>query len=248
MGACARDARSVIVGRRGKSLGGVDLAEQTGRGDEVPRAPEGVEERLKAYGLHRFVKALPTMEPTHDDIPFDPARNDVKQFYLHVPVESLADLKLWTGLPNDHIDHTKYRNHLKRVKEPALTSVVGSEILDVVEQQVVADAEFNLLFGYVDEELLRNAFWMAVAHGLLERVKDLHILHLQDLVVQDGQRVTISNTPTAFFQTITVYGSGVIDFRSGCKVIADTISHVPFPVVSIDGDIGNGPVTSRLNG
>jgi hypothetical protein len=224
------------------------LAEQTGKRDDVPRSPESVEERLKAYGLDRFVKTLPTIAPTHDDIHFDPGRNDVKQFYIHVPVESLADLKLWTGLPNDHIDHSKYRNHLKRVDEPVLTSVVGAEILKVVDQQVVADAEFNLLFGYVDQELLRNPFWMAVAHGLLERVKDLHILHLQDLVVHDGQRVTISSTPTAFFQTITVYGSGVIDFRSGCKVIADTISHVPFPVVTIDDEIDGGPVTGRLNG
>jgi hypothetical protein len=224
---------------------GVELAEQTGTSDEVPAPdPQSIQERLEQYGLYRFVQTLPTLAPSYDDIHFDPACEDVKQFYLHVPVESLADLKLWTGLPNDHIDHTKYKNHLKQVKVPTLAAQVGPEILQVVEPQVITDAEHNLLFGYVDDQLLRNPFWMAVAHHLLERNSSIYILHLMDLVVQDGQTVRISNTPTAFFRKVTVYGSGLIDFHGDCKLIADTVEHIPTPILG--GDDGGIVTTNPL--
>jgi hypothetical protein len=49
---------------------------------------------------------------------------------------------------------------------------------------------------------------------------------VQDLVVHDGQTVTISNTPTAFFDNVTVYGTGLLDFQGNCKLIAETVEYV----------------------
>jgi hypothetical protein len=210
------------------------LAQNPGKGSDVPSEPETIQERLKRYRLDRFVKALPTLPPTRDDIHFDPGRKELMQFYARVPVESLDDLKLWTGFPNDHIDHAKYKGHLKPFTVPALASMVGARVLDVVSDQTLADAEHNLLFGYVDQELLRDVFWMAVAHRLLERIPSLPILVIKDLIVYNDQRVTFSNTPTAFFNTVTLYGSGRLQFRDACKVITDKIESVPFPRLLAD--------------
>jgi hypothetical protein len=232
---------------RAVRLGGseVELTEQTNRSDQDPTpGPEGIEERLKRYRLFRFLQELPTLPPSNDDIHFDPANERMNQFYLHAPVESLDDLKLWMGLPNDHIDHKKYRNHLRQVEVPKLTSVVGRDIVRVVDAQVIADAEQNLLFGYVDAELLRNEFWMAVAHGLLERLRNIYILVIQDLVVHDSQTVRFSNTQTAFFNSVTIYGSGRLDFGSDCKLIADSISYIPkLPVPDVTGGPDAGDAT-----
>lgn len=221
------------------------MAEQTGSDQDPTHGPQSVEERLRLYGLYGFIKELPTMPPISGAIHFDPANEQVNQLYIRAPVESLDQLKLWTGLPNDHIDHTRYRSHLKQVTVPTLAEKVGPEILQVVEPQVIADAEHNLLFGYVDDELLRHPFWMAVAHRLLERNRSISILCLMDLVVQDGQTVTFSNTPTAFLQKVTVRGSGVLDFRDDCKLIADQIEHIPMPI--LDGGDDDGTVTTRTS-
>jgi hypothetical protein len=108
---------------------------------------------------------------------------------------------------------------------------VTPDILSRVDPQLVADAEFNLLFGYVDDELLSIDFWRAVHYRLLERYTSIYVLALQDLVVRDGQRVTFSNTTTAFFNTVTIYGSGSLDFRGDCKLIADRVERVVLPAV-----------------
>jgi hypothetical protein len=202
----------------------VDLeAKLTERADGSGKVPvpasESIEQRLRQYRLDRFVTTVGSLSPTHEDIYFNPARDDVKQYYVEVPVESLDDLKLWTGIPNDQIDHAKYRSHLKMVRVPTLTSVVGREILKVVAPEDIAAAEFNLLFGHVNDELLRNDFWMAVAHGLLERMTSIHVLVLEELIVHDGQTVTVSNTPTAFFGNLITQGTGLVKFLCDCKLI-----------------------------
>ncbi len=188
--------------------------------------PEGPQERLRHYRLDRLVTTLPTLPRVRGDIHFDPAREDVKQFYLQAPVQSLEDLKLWIGLPNDHVDHTRYWQHLRTVAVPPVSARPGNAVLNDLPPQVIADAEHNVLFGFVDEVLLADPFWKAIATRLLER-KHVAILHAADLVVDDGQSVTISNTPTAFFNRVTVYGSGSIILRNDCKLIADTVEHLP---------------------
>jgi hypothetical protein len=194
--------------------------QKRGKGDnELPDA-EGMAERFREYRLDRFGTTLREFPDTQADIPFDPANPDVRQFYVRAPVESLDDLKLWTGVPNDRLEPT-WTSHLKCVTVPAPQTVKQTAL----DPQLVADAEHNILFGYVDDKLLSNAFWRLIADGLLERWRTINILLLQDLVVNDGQTVTLSNTQTAFFRKVTVYPTGVIKFRDDCKIIADTIEH-----------------------
>lgn len=179
-------------------------------------------ERLREYRLDRFVTTLPVFPETSGDIHFDPDKGDVRQFYVRVPVDSLDDLKMWKGLPNDHIDHTKYTSHLRCVTVPGLETVKGMGLTP----RLVADAEHNVLFGQVDEALLSNTFWKLIADGLLEKWRTVNILTLLDLVILDGQTVTLSNTQTAFLRKLTIYGSGVLSLQSDCKIIADTVQHV----------------------
>lgn len=178
-------------------------------------------ERLREYRLDRFAPDLREFPDTHDDVIFDPDNPDLRQFYVRAPVESLDDLKLWTGAPNDRLE-PEWTHHLRCVSVPAPQTVkdVG------LDPQLVADAEYNVRFGYVDDKLLSNAFWRLIADGLLERWRSINILLLQDLVVSDGQTVTLSNTQTAFFRKVTVYPRGLINFQDDCKIIADTIEHI----------------------
>jgi len=198
------------------------LAEQrpgSGNGD-LPDA-EAMAERIREYRLDRFATTLPEFPETQADIDFDPENPDVREFYVRAPVESLDDLKLWTGAPNDRLEPT-WTDHLKCVSVPAPDTIKGT----VLDPQLVADAEHNVRFGYVDDKLLSNAFWRLIANGLLERWRTINILLLQDLVVYDGQTVTLSNTQTMFLRKLTVYRTGVIRFEDDCKLIADTIEHI----------------------
>ena len=81
----------------------------------------------------------------------------------------------------------------------------------------------------MDDKLLSNAFWRLIADGLLERWRMVNILCLLDLVVYDGQTVTLSNTQTAFFRKVTLYGSGILSLQSDCKIITDTFEHIASP-------------------
>lgn len=198
------------------------MAEKTA-GNGEPAVPDGeaMAERIRKYRLDRFVKVLPELPETQEDIHFDPHNADMRQFYVRAPVESLDDLKLWTGAPNDRLEPT-WTDHLKCVALPDPETIKGT----VLDPQLVADAEHNVRFGYVDDKLLSNAFWRLIADGLLERWRVINILLLQDLVVNDGQTVTLSNTQTMFLRKLTVYPTGVISFQDNCKLIADTIEHI----------------------
>ncbi len=205
---------------------------------------EGAQEHLERYGLDRFISVLPSLPPTEKDIHFDPSDGDAAKYYLTVPVTSLADLKLWTGIPNDHIDHTQHTDHLPCVNAPRLASI---DALKQVEAEVIADAEDVLLNGYVDDKLLSQPFWGAVAAGLVARWPSLTILTLSDLVVHDGQTVVFSNTPTAYFNKVTVHGSGTLDVRSDCKMIVRTFEYVSSPEVK--GNVGGvGRTQDRKRG
>jgi hypothetical protein len=197
------------------------------RGESDGDLPDAaaIAERLREYRLDRFAKELRPLPETAQDITFAPDDRDLRQFYVRAPVESLDDLKLWTGIPNDHIDHSDHTGHLRCVTVPALETVKRGQL----DPQVVADAEHNLRFGYVDDKLLSNAFWKLIADGLLERWRTVNVLLAQDLDVLDGQTVTLSNTQTAFFRKVTVYGSGVLSLQDDCKIIADTVEHVASP-------------------
>jgi hypothetical protein len=201
------------------------LAEQKrGTGDRDLPDAEAMAERFRDYRLDRFGTMLREFPETQADVHFDPDNPDVRQFYVRAPVESLDDLKLWTGVPNDRLDPND-RSHLKCVSVPAAQTIKETAL----DPQLVADAEQNILFGYVDDKLLSNAFWRLIAEGLLERWRTVNILLLQDLVVNDGQTVTLSNTQTAFFRKVTIYGTGVLSLQSDCKIIADTVEHIASP-------------------
>jgi hypothetical protein len=210
------------------------VTEHPDRDRELPMSDrEGAQEHLERYGLDRFISVLPTVPPIEEDIHFDPSNADAANYYLTAPVTSLADLKLWTGIPNDHIDHTQYTDHLPCVNVPVLASI---DALKQIDAQVIADAEYSLLNGYAGDELLSHPFWGAVAAGLLERVPSLPILTLLDLIVRDGQTVVLSNTPTAYFNRVTVYGSGTLDFQSDCKMIVQKFEYIDSPKVK--GEVG----------
>ncbi len=204
-------------------------------------APESIPERLKRYRLDRFVKTLPTLPRSHGDIRFDPSRDDVKQFYVHVPVQSLADLKLWMGYPNEQYAHPKQEGRpTPGVDPPVQTRHVGLTV-GPADEAVVEAAEHHVLFGYVDDSLLADPFWSSIVNGLLQRVPRIPIVLAENLVVPDGTTVTLANTPTAFFDRVTVYGSGSIRFLSDCKLIANTFEVLPAPSVS------DGPGTTTTH-
>lgn len=198
------------------------------RGVQQFPSPDPIE-RLKFYRLDRFVSTLPTLPPTRGDLVLDPKRDDCKKYYARVPVESLDDLKLWLGFPNDHIDHRRHWQHLKHVPVPHVDPrrQKGGDVLGHVPKQTIEDAEHNVLHGYTDADFLAHPFWSAIVKRLLDRWRFLDILTIADLVVSNGDTVTISGTPTAYFNRVTVHGSGRIVFDSNGKLIADTIEHIP---------------------
>ena len=198
------------------------MAEQKrGTGDGELPDTGAMAERIRDYRLDRFGRTLRDFPETKADVHFDPDNADVREFYLRARVDSLDDLKLWTGVPNDRLEPA-WTDHLKCVSVPPPQTIKETPL----DPQLVKDAEHNILFGYVDDKLLSNGFWRLIADGLLERWRMLNILLLQDLVVNDGQTVTFSNTQTAFFRKVTVYPTGVIRLGSDCKIIADTIEHI----------------------
>jgi hypothetical protein len=201
------------------------LADQKrGNGDQKLPDAEAMAERFRAYRLDKFGTTLREFPDTKADIHFDPDNTDLREFYVRAPVESLDDLKLWTGVPNDRLSPEDTR-HLKCVSVPAPQTIMETGL----DPQLIADAEHNIRFGYVDDKLLSNPFWKLVADGMLERWRSINILLLQDLVVYDGQTVTLSNTQTAFFRKVTVHPTGVIDVQSDTKIIADTVEHIAAP-------------------
>lgn len=184
-----------------------------------------VHERLKAYRLDRFVKALHHLPPAQQDLHFDPGREDTRQYYVRAEVGSLEDLKAWIGLPDDHVDHDRHQAHLKHVQVPDMPA--GGDVLGRVPPQTLADAEHNVLQGRVSEDMRSHPFWKAVIDNLLKQYRFVYILVIDHLDVATGHTVTLSNTPTAFFNRVTVHGSGSIRLDSSVKIIADVVEHVP---------------------
>ena len=186
------------------------------------RIAETPQELLKRYRLDRFVTTLPKLPPAHGDVDFDPARDDLKGFYIQVPVKALDDLKLWIGTPNEeHAGHAA-------VAKGRATQQAGPAP-ELMDEAVISAAEHHVLFGRVDDALLSDSFWSGIVSGLLDRISQISILIGQDLVVPDKTMVRIANTPTAYFHRVTVYGSGTIRFLSNCKLICETFEMLPAP-------------------
>jgi hypothetical protein len=191
----------------------------------LERVAETPQERLKRYRLDRFVTTLPKLPPPHGDIDFDPARADLKGFYILAPVKTLDDLKLWIGSPND-----EHAAHTAASRGRPLSQVGPAPAL--LDDAVIAAAEQQVLFGRVDDALLSDPFWSGIVSGLLRRYSQIPILIAQDLVVPDRTTVRIANTPTAFFHRVTVYGSGTIRILSDCKLITETFEVLLAPSTS----------------
>jgi hypothetical protein len=202
--------------------------------DAARGVPSELRDWLREYRLDRHITTWPTSPPPKGDLLFDPERADVKQYYVRVPVESLADLKAWIGAPNKNPASLEKAGRADatrsgRQSAPIHTGGIDDPTLRAAEQQV--------LFEDVDERMLGDAFWSGVVRGLLDHWREIPMLVVSSLVVPDDVTVRISNTPTAVFDTVKVYPTGHLRFLNDCKLICRTFEMVaPKPSTTV-GDV-----------
>jgi len=199
--------------------------------------PSELRDWLREYRLDRHIKTWPTSSPPKGDLWFDPDRDDVKQYYVRVPVESLADLKAWMGAPNntahggERPDKTQATASASGGRQPAPIITAASD------DATVRAAERHVLFEDVDERMLGDPFWSGIVSGLLSRWREIPMLVLSSLVVFDDMTVRISNTPTALFDGVKIYPTGHLRFLNDCKLICRTFEMVPPKPTSPVGDV-----------
>lgn len=192
------------------------------RGQDVARdVPSDLQSWLRQHRLDQHIQKWSTTPPAaKGDQHFDPERDDVKQYYVRVPVESLADLKAWIGIPNTKQPPDEWSRPAQAThdssRQPA-PIVIGS-----TEDATVRAAEFHVLREEVDDRMLGDAFWAGIIRNLLARWREIPILVIPSLVVPDGTTARFSNTPTALFDTVTVYGTGSLHFLTNTKLICRT--------------------------
>jgi hypothetical protein len=196
------------------------------RGQDVStNVPSDIQDWLREHRLARHIKWPTTPPVTKNDPHFDPEHDDVKHHYVRVPVESLADLKAWIGIPNakqplDEKGHPAQATHdSSRQPAPIVTGSTGDD--------TVRAAEFHVLREEVDDRMLGDAFWGGIIRELLGRWREVPMLVIPSLVVPDGTTARFSNTPTALFDTVTVYGTGSLRFLTSTKLICRTFELRP---------------------
>ena len=196
--------------------------------------PSELRDWLREYRLDTHIKTWPTSPAPKGDVLFDPERDDVKQYYVRVPVESLADLKAWTGAPNknpaslEKAGRTDAPRASRRQTAPIRTGSLDDATLRAAEHQV--------LFEDVDERMLGDPFWSGIIRGLLDRYGEIPILVLPSLVVLDDMTVRIANTPTAVFDTVKIYPTGHLRILSDCKLICRSYEMIP-PKPTVAGGV-----------
>lgn len=156
-----------------------------------------------------------------------PANPALKDHYSFLEVTHLSELKLLMGIPNHTIDHKAALQALPSFDLADLPERDDFQLdsLDPRQQRAVSAAIRHLLFGFVDGGDLDSGPLGAVARHLLQANRIVPVLTAADLVVQNNQQVTF-DTPTADFNTITIYGNGQILLESDCKFTAQTVQHL----------------------
>jgi hypothetical protein len=186
-----------------------------------------VTDLIKRHRLGRYLDELPAFPSLRGDAVVGPDYEAFAANCVEVTPESLDDLKAWIGIPNDVIDHSQHQVTRKPVQLdqlPRMQFVFGE--LGPEEQGVVEAHAYNLLFGPVEPDLVAQSPLSHVVEHLLSVNERLTVVVGDDLVVQDGQTVTLT-TPTCCFNSITVYGSGTIQLGCDCKVITNSLTYIP---------------------
>lgn len=156
-----------------------------------------------------------------------PANPALKDHYAFLEVTQLSELKLLMGIPNHTIDHKAALHTLPSFDPDDLPRRDDFQLdaLDARSQKAVSAAIRHLLFGWVDADALESGPLAAVARNLLQANRIVPVLTAADLTVQNNQQVTF-DTPTADFNTITIYGNGQIILEADCKFTAQTVQHL----------------------
>lgn len=196
------------------------------RDQDVARdVPSDLRSWLQQHRLDKHVQNWsPTRQAVKADIHFDPERDEVKQYYLRVPVGSLADLKAWIGIPNSKQPQLEQGGETQadRSSRPPAPIIMGS-----ADDATVRAAEWHVLREEVDNGMVNDAFWGVIIRDLLARWREIPMLVIPSLVVPDGTVARFSNTPTALFDTVTVYGTGSLRFLTNTKLICRTFELRP---------------------
>jgi hypothetical protein len=158
---------------------------------------------------------------------FHPANPALKAHYWFLEIEQFADLKLLLGIQNHAIDHEANVGSLPALELadlPARDDFVLRE-LSPLAREAVAAATRHLLFGHVDYAQLDAGPLAPVVRRLLRVHRVLPVLVASDLTVQDGETKAF-DTPSASFDTITIYGTGQIALQADCKFTAKLVQHL----------------------
>ena len=206
--------------------------------DAAHGVPSELRDWLRDNRLDRHITTWPTTTQPKGDVLFDPERDDMKQFYVRVPVESLADLKAWMGAPNrnpsglDKAGRTDSRaSGTAGGRQPAPIQTGG------LDDNTLRASERQVLFEDVDERMLGDPFWNGIIRGLLDRWHEIPMLVLPSLVVPDGVTVRIANTPTALFDSVKIYPTGHLRVLNDCKLICRSFEMVPPKPSTSVGDV-----------
>lgn len=191
---------------------------------------EDEQKRLQTYGLHKQLSKMPPLPEVDGDAVIDENDPQFRDNIITVHPESLHELKVLVGIPDGAVapgHGAKLHDVSHHVAHGALpkSGPFDPTALEEDDREAFQRIGYNLLMGPAHEDSLDEVS-KAVASSLVKSAQGMKVTVGDDLVVKDGQTYTIT-TPSAQFNTITIYGSGSISFSvPDVKIITNSLTYV----------------------
>lgn len=164
--------------------------------------------KFQEYGFDRLnitPKKLPT--PITNNIALSPDNPDMKDAFIDIAIKDMEHLKLLVGIPS---------NLVKEKKNHAIDET--QDIYQLAKMAVLSDWTNDLANSKRADEIEKF---------ILSHAKSIKVGVFEDLVVNDGQKVNLTE-PSYYFDNITVYGTGEIILSDHVKlVVSGEVSYIP---------------------
>lgn len=163
-------------------------------------------------------------------LPYNPI--DPEKYTVTVRPQSIDHLKHLVGVPNEVHEQSKKLNISAQIVQRFaaqmrhLPADFKFEALENKERMAVRSMSMNMVYGYVDAEMMKQQPYANIIDHIMERAETIPAFVGSDLLVCPGESVKFQNYPAIYFNNVIVVGDGQINIGNNAKLHAYQIRHI----------------------